>query len=218
MTMLRPVIMLALVMLGAFAAVILLGSTITTQQPLLPAFAGFHSGCAALPSPCWYGIQPGRTPLDEVAAIIKQHPPTRHSEFRHTLLLVYHASSLRCSVELRHDSDVIQSITLTNCVDHVVGDLTRAASNIPQVLGFSLVFQDDTQESRETLTSIFDPTCTNSSPYGAIVGRLSASPTSDSAPQNTAPANQIVPEGWFVVPDKVLSCEAPDDLGLNRYS
>ncbi|NWF69629.1 MAG: hypothetical protein HXY40_11140 [Chloroflexi bacterium] len=61
---------LALLLTAGFvlcgAAVIAFGGA----RPLHPGLRGFVSGCERLPQPCWYGIQPGRTTLDEVPALL----------------------------------------------------------------------------------------------------------------------------------------------------
>ncbi|MEZ4670294.1 MAG: hypothetical protein R3E39_20500 [Anaerolineae bacterium] len=214
--MIRSMLMLVFLLLPGSSGLVLFGLAFIRQQPLIPAFAGFHTGCETSPAPCWYGIQPGVSTLSQALTASTVTTPYQVREFRHTLLLVYRSSSTRCSVELRHEAGIIQSITVTNCVDSILGDLTRVTINAPKVLGFSLVFQDDTPESRETLTSIFDPTCTNRSSYGAVVGRRSVAGNDQLSAYQSV--DDILPDGWYIVPDRVLSCENADDLMIDGHS
>ncbi len=46
---------------------IALGST----QPIHPALRGFVEGCEGIPQPCWYGIVPGVTMMEDARSILQ---------------------------------------------------------------------------------------------------------------------------------------------------
>lgn len=48
-----------------FAVLNIAARTVGTTQPMNPALAGFSEGCERKPQPCWYGIVPGVTTIEE---------------------------------------------------------------------------------------------------------------------------------------------------------
>lgn len=62
----RLLLKLMLVITFAFALVNLAARTLGTTQLPNPALRGFTEGCEGQPQPCWYGIVPGVTTMNEV--------------------------------------------------------------------------------------------------------------------------------------------------------
>lgn len=51
----------------------LVARTIGTTQPPNPALRGFVEGCEDKPQPCWYGIVPGVTTVEEGQSLFNQY-------------------------------------------------------------------------------------------------------------------------------------------------
>ncbi|MEZ4670301.1 MAG: hypothetical protein R3E39_20535 [Anaerolineae bacterium] len=58
---LKPILLLAF----AFATFSLTARTLGSTQPPNPALEGFTVGCEGKPQPCWYGIVPGETTVND---------------------------------------------------------------------------------------------------------------------------------------------------------
>ncbi|MEO8608336.1 MAG: hypothetical protein ABI690_10660 [Chloroflexota bacterium] len=62
---------ITLVLVAVLMIVSVGAKAVGALQPLNPALRGFVEGCEGQPQPCWYGIVPGVTSVDE-ASILKQ--------------------------------------------------------------------------------------------------------------------------------------------------
>jgi hypothetical protein len=58
--------------LSAFAIGGLMMMTLGSTQPVHPALDGFVEGCEGITQPCWYGIVPHVTTLDEAEILLEQ--------------------------------------------------------------------------------------------------------------------------------------------------
>lgn len=69
--MLRFLLKLLVILPLTFAMLNIITRTVGTTQPPNPALAGFSEGCEGKPQPCWYGIVPGVTTMEEADQILK---------------------------------------------------------------------------------------------------------------------------------------------------
>jgi hypothetical protein len=69
--MLRFYLRLAIVMLPLFVLLTITMGALASTQPMHPALRGFVEGCEGIPQPCWYGIVPGVTTINEASIILE---------------------------------------------------------------------------------------------------------------------------------------------------
>jgi hypothetical protein len=60
------------VLIILFLTVAIAAKAIGSFQPINPALRGFIEGCEDKPQPCWYGIMPGVTTLEEARNILEK--------------------------------------------------------------------------------------------------------------------------------------------------
>jgi hypothetical protein len=71
---------LALPLILVFALLTVAARVFGAAQTRDPILAGFTQDCTGKPQPCWYGIVPGVTSLQEVRAIMSHHAQAREIE------------------------------------------------------------------------------------------------------------------------------------------
>lgn len=65
--LLKPILLLTL----TFAVFSLAARALGSTQPANPALEGFTVGCEGKPQPCWYGIVPGVTTVEEASSLLQ---------------------------------------------------------------------------------------------------------------------------------------------------
>jgi hypothetical protein len=120
-SMLARLAMLFSLPMTAFAVgAVLLGEA----QPVHPALRGFIEGCADTSQPCWYGIIPGQTPLNEALTLLEQHgftaqqENTLYNEMRYLLV----TDSCHFRIAARTDTGNVFAITAFAWRDLYLGD------------------------------------------------------------------------------------------------
>jgi hypothetical protein len=71
--MIRLLLKLGLILIAIFASFSVTARALGTAQLPNPALAGFTEGCEDKPQPCWYGIVPGVTTIDEMLDTLSLH-------------------------------------------------------------------------------------------------------------------------------------------------
>lgn len=121
-----------------FAALIGLAMGLGTLRPIPPALMGFIEGCEDIPQPCWYGIVPGVTSLDEARMLLFAYGEYPTSQDFYPLIpnTYTFASSTACSVTFATDrlNHRVGDLMLSNCQNVLLGDVTAVLGN-PEGLG-----------------------------------------------------------------------------------
>jgi hypothetical protein len=124
--MLRFSIRLAVYLIPVFNVMSLTLILLGSAQPPHAALRGFVEGCASVPQPCWYGIVPGVTSLEDAQAFLDDATTYTFSSKR-TLNIThywrYEASGL-CALTLVEFNAIVREIGL-RCreVKVVVGEV-----------------------------------------------------------------------------------------------
>jgi hypothetical protein len=114
---------------SAFTLLIMLAGLLGSQRPPHPALAGFVA-CAGEMRPCWNGIIPGQTTINETRQIMAFAGPgvTLFDDLTesYTLYYILPQPSPLCVALFQMDQQVIRRIQLQVCraADVEVGDLT----------------------------------------------------------------------------------------------
>jgi hypothetical protein len=107
-------------------------------QPPKAALMGFMTGCEDKTQPCWYGIVPGVTGVQEVLQIMAGtgEPDVARSIFSrdYTLLFTLPDSSVYCRLSLDFVADIVNQGQITPCpsVTVYIGDVAGALENAGQ--------------------------------------------------------------------------------------
>ncbi len=118
----------SILVITGFTALTIAARTVGTAQPSNPALAGFTEGCENKPQPCWYGIVPGLTTVDEASVILASIGYLRGPFFFFSphLNLVGPVEQMPQGIYLRYSvtdtNAVIYSISLSDW-DVTLGDL-----------------------------------------------------------------------------------------------
>jgi hypothetical protein len=71
--MIRFLLRRSILLMVVFTALTMAARALGITRPFNPALAGFSEGCQDKPQPCWHGIVPGVTPMEEAeATLIRQ--------------------------------------------------------------------------------------------------------------------------------------------------
>ncbi|MBI5666453.1 MAG: hypothetical protein HZC41_00475 [Chloroflexi bacterium] len=125
-----PVVLIAFLVTNAAAR------ALGTLQPTHPALEGMLDGCQSKTQPCWYGIVPGKTDVQEARNILLSHRlrPVRsapvYSYFARTTV-----AAGGCDVELfsAYPFQKVSSVRLQKCSHLALGDIL-AVVGIPDAL------------------------------------------------------------------------------------
>jgi hypothetical protein len=122
----------------AFVALALAARALGGTQPPNPALRGFVEGCEDKPQPCWYGIVPGVTTMQNA---IQAMPDQVYSQINEGVLPFggsgyysnYHSTSSNCVISIRHyvngdsqqmiKTDTVDEIMISDCQSLVLSDL-----------------------------------------------------------------------------------------------
>ncbi|MBI1281160.1 MAG: hypothetical protein GC179_23745 [Anaerolineaceae bacterium] len=180
-----------------------------------PVLDGIVQGCENQPQPCWYGIRPGKTSLEDALQVVSQTDYVKLQRNSHLVTLVYRNTDMRCGVELRIEAGIVDTVTIINCLDRQVGDLVKAMHNATHKLPFSMGMLDTimTEETRDSYDNYIP--CTAYTPYGQIIG-MPLSLSGEPAVTKPAGWNDFLPYGWYVHTGGSLSCDIVD--GLTKVS
>lgn len=153
-------------LIAGFTALTIIAGVLGSAHPSNPALAGFTEGCETRPQPCWYGIVPGVTTIDEANATLANMGYVRGPFFFYSLPmnLVGAVEQMPKSIYLRYSvavpHAVIYSIALSDW-DTTLGDLISVLGS-PNGLGGGF--------------SIRNPFLAYASPYGLLLVELNSMP------------------------------------------
>lgn len=111
--MIRLLLKSILIFTLTFTAFSLAARVLGSTQPPNPALEGFTVGCEGKPQPCWYGIMPGVTTVEEAKQMLiaKGYPFLINGHFNNPMELG------RCHVRIYSDTNILQYAHITNCVN-----------------------------------------------------------------------------------------------------
>jgi hypothetical protein len=174
-----------------------------------PVLDGIYQGCENQVQPCWYGIRPGITSIENALKIVNT---TRYASMRrnkYVVTLVYQNDHMRCGVELRAKAQIVDTVTIINCLDQQVGDLVSAMHNATHKLPFSMGMLD-AMMSEEVMDSYEDYLpCLAYTPYGQIIG-MPLGVSGEAVATKPAGWHDFLPYGWYVHDGGSLSCDVVD--------
>jgi hypothetical protein len=121
-----------------FIALSLTARVLGTTQPPNPALRGFTEDCEDKPQPCWYGIVPGVTTVEEAKTIL-----TLHNYWERPDYLLYDegyeyvniSEAPSCVTLVRYVGDTIISGLTLGCLGIRLGDVISHWGT-PRVLGY----------------------------------------------------------------------------------
>jgi hypothetical protein len=124
-----------------FLVFLLTARAIGATRPPNPALRGFVEGCEDKPQPCWYGIVPGVTTVEEANLILASHDYWERSEE-----LVYYGGyqyvnigeAPSCVTLVRYGGDTILSGLRLGCLGIRLGDVI-SQWGVPKRLGYGEV-------------------------------------------------------------------------------
>jgi hypothetical protein len=109
-------------------------------QPLNPALAGFDIGCEDKPQPCWHGIVPGFTTVEEAQGILENMSYVCAS-VRH--LCARPATGMECpSVAWWGFENQLTGLDLLDCGDLTLGSVITALGSPDRIIHFCDGFVD----------------------------------------------------------------------------
>lgn len=200
----KPVLLATLMFLLFSLTARALGST---QAPN-PALTGFHLGCEGQPQPCWYGITPGLTTVDEAAQMLNYQSLEISGRYRSVWTLIYRENSLNCSAQIRHEHSVIHSITISGCSGVLLGDLVIALGTPQGIMPFSLTFMDAKVSAETVYHAAHNDSCLNLTPYG-VISNMYIQPQNEMGSRFEPGRWQgFLSYGWYVRRGTALSCAA----------
>jgi hypothetical protein len=175
-------------------------------RPINPVLDGMYQGCQGQPQPCWYGIHPGKTPLEDALHMVSQTKFIKMDKNDYIVTLVYRNANMRCGVELRSEAGIVDTVTIINCLDKQMGDLVRAMRNTNHKLPFSMGMLDATMHDESTDSVANYAPCLDYTPYGQIIGMPLSAP-GESATTQPVGWHDFLPYGWYVHEGGSLSCD-----------
>jgi hypothetical protein len=114
--------LLALIILS-FATLCLAARALGQAQPANPALTGFVQGCEGVPMPCWYGIVPEQTTVQEAADILRRAGFQLHYAGQHLEAKPTAASACEFDLPFDTGSEVIHLFNVRKCGLLQLGDL-----------------------------------------------------------------------------------------------
>lgn len=184
-------------------------------RPTNPVLDGMYQGCQAQPQPCWYGIRPGKTALADALYIVSQTNFVKMDKNDYVVTLVYRNANMRCGVELRSESGIVDTVTIINCLDKQMGDVVKAMRNTNHKLPFSMGVLDATMRDESTDSVGNYPPCLGYTPYGQIIG-MPLNASGESAVTPPLGWHDFLPYGWYIHEGGGLSCDVVE--GVTKFS
>lgn len=131
------------------------------------------AGCNGQTQPCWYGIIPGVTTIEDAKQTIQEvayhyRTMTTREGGEKVWTMVYGSQISDCSVQIQHRGTRINMITLTECSDVRMGDLMQTLGEPNNIRPLSLTFRDESIYARAGFQNTDD--CPDFSPFGAVDG------------------------------------------------
>lgn len=116
----------------SFAALMILTLQIARTIPS-PLDLGAQPGCEA---PCWQNITPNTTPLDTAVQNLEDAGYTFERDYERSRFLAFEPgeNSAACGVRLNYSAAVVTSITLTDCQNVTLGDLSAVIGSPDGIL------------------------------------------------------------------------------------
>ena len=198
-----------------FGAAIVGASALGQLRAANPVLDGMYQGCENQPQPCWYGIRPGSTSLEDALQKVSMTDYLTMKRNNYVVTLVYRNANMRCGVELRTKSDIVDTVTIINCFDQQMGDVVKAMHNANHKLPFSMGMLDAMMT--EEITESFDNylPCLAYTPYGQIIG-MPLGVSGEPIATRSAGWHDFLPYGWYVHNGGSLTCDTLDSLA--KYS
>jgi hypothetical protein len=197
------------------SAGVFFSSALGRFRPNNPVLDGIYQGCENQPQPCWYGIRPGKTALEDALRIVGQTQFVKMDKNDSVVTLVYPNANMRCGVELRSEAGIVDTVTIINCLDKQMGDVVKAMRNANHKLPFSMGMLDATMHDESTDSVGNYVPCLGYTPYGQIIG-MPLSASSESAVNPPVGWHDFLPYGWYIHDGGSLSCDVVE--GMTKFS
>jgi hypothetical protein len=137
MSMIRVYFKLILPVALIFLTVSLIARALGTTQPPNPALHGFTEGCEDKPQPCWYGIVPEKTTMEEAITMLNQ----RDDLIRLDNYLFRQSGNQGCVFSL-WGGDIISNVDITKCPETELGDIVNWFDSPNYTLTGTLFFRN----------------------------------------------------------------------------
>lgn len=145
--MIRIYLRVAIPLIIIFIALNITARALGSTQPPNPALRGFSEGCEGKSQPCWYGIVPEVTTLDELEHNITL---SKYELLPDEIGGVYIRRSYRISSEVDcslihifHDGTLVKSVSNGGCHNLRIGDFFTIIDRPYDVASFAVVFVGD---------------------------------------------------------------------------
>jgi hypothetical protein len=124
-----------------FLALTLTARALGTTQPPNPSLRGFIEGCEGKPQPCWYGIVPGVTTIEEAKIILATHDYWERPNYLlydegYEYVNISEAPS--CVTLVRYEGDTVVRELSLGCLGIRLGDVISYWGT-PKTLGYGEV-------------------------------------------------------------------------------
>jgi hypothetical protein len=174
-----------------------------------PTVEGFMKGCDEQAQPCWYGIIPGITTIEDAKQAIQEvafHYRTINvrQDGEKVWTMVYGSWMTDCAVQIRHRGTQINMITLTNCSDVRVGDLMQTLGKPNNIRPLNLTFHDEAIYARAGYQR--SDNCPDFSPFGAVDGIWIYRRAEISSDESADTWQGFQPYDWYVKRGTAPSC------------
>lgn len=158
----------------AFVVLSMAASGLGTMQPPNPALAGFSEGCEGKPQPCWYGIVPGVTTLEEANIFLTEqgyHSVRDYRSDKDTWNKVYiRLANNNCELDLSYsETETATTVNLTSCQNLHLGDVMNTLGNPYDISVLrGMTFQNDTVVVSMNYVDTDRDTCLDFGAFGRI--------------------------------------------------
>ena len=175
-----------------------------STQALNPALRGFTEGCENQPQPCWYGIVPGITTMEE----LKKNLDAMGSNV-HVLTiddnLIISPISQPCNAHIAHHSSLVRVIQIRDCDQLTLGGLVNVIDE-PELIGSTggLFFMEGKLSATVQFKHTIGESCVSYTPYSLLSDIEMYSPINK-------PSNHFwkgfKPYWWYVSYFGIASCD-----------
>src|SRR5262249_29832776 len=138
MSIVRLYVKVVCVMVAVIGGVNVAALLFGTQHPSHPALVGFTTGCAGQSQPCWYGIIPGVTTVDEAHQLIPWDQVDVQADFIESrYYLAMPDTTDICRVVLDAVNRVITWMTIEYCANTPIqiGDVVASLGLPARIVG-----------------------------------------------------------------------------------
>jgi hypothetical protein len=109
-------------------------SAFGATQPINPALRGFVEGCEGIPQPCWYGIMPGVTTVQEADTTLQNRDFQRDPTLRYTTTYTSSRESCSFQVDVAFNDVNVDYLHIFLCSGLQVGDVLAALDGKPDTI------------------------------------------------------------------------------------